>query len=78
MWMSIMILCGSVYAQSCMVITGNVLFPNKDACFEDAIKKANEMARRKLVHIPLREGRTIHHDVQAKDGSGKIVIAYQV
>ena len=40
MWMSIMILCGSVYAQSCMVITGNVLFPNKDACFEDSIKKA--------------------------------------
>jgi hypothetical protein len=25
-----------------MVITGNVLFPNKDACFEDAIKKANK------------------------------------
>ena len=32
----------------------------------DAIKKANEMARRKLIHIPLREGRTIHH--------GKIVL----
>ena len=39
---------------------------------EDAIKKANEMARRKLIQIPLREGRTIHHDVKAKDGSGKI------
>jgi small subunit ribosomal protein S5 len=40
----------------------------------DAIKKANEMARRKLIHIPLREGRTIHHDVKAKDGSGRIVL----
>ena len=39
-----------------------------------AIKKANEMARRKLIHIPLREGRTIHHDVKAKDGSGKIIL----
>ena len=29
----------------------------------DAIKKANEMARRKLVQVPLREGRTIQHDV---------------
>ena len=38
------------------------------------IKKANEMARRKLIHIPLREGRNIHHDVKAKDGSGKIVL----
>ena len=32
------------------------------------------MARRKLTHIPLREGRTIHHDVKAKDGSGRIVL----
>ena len=40
----------------------------------DAIKKANEMARRKLIQIPLREGRTIHHDVKAKDGSGRIVL----
>ena len=40
----------------------------------DAIKKANEIARRKLIHIPLREGRTIHHDVKAKDGSGRIVL----
>ena len=27
------------------------------------------MARKKLVQIPLREGRTIHHDVYAKDGA---------
>ena len=40
----------------------------------DAIKKANEMARRKLTHIPLREGRTIHHDVRAKDGAGRIIL----
>ena len=38
----------------------------------DAIKKANELARRKLVQIPLREGRTIHHDIYGKDGAGKI------
>ena len=38
----------------------------------DAIKKANETARRVLIHIPLREGRTIHHDVSGKDGAGKI------
>ena len=38
----------------------------------DAIKKANELARRNLVHIPLREGRTIHHDIYGKDGAGKI------
>ena len=40
----------------------------------DAIKKANETARRKSIHIPLREGRTIHHDVYGKDGAGKIIL----
>ena len=40
----------------------------------DAIKKANETARRVLVHIPLRDGRTIHHDVYGKDGAGKIIL----
>jgi len=40
----------------------------------DAIRKANESARRKLIQIPLKEGRTIHHDIYGKDGSGKIVL----
>ena len=40
----------------------------------DAIKKANELARRKLVKIPLRDGRTIHHDVYSKDGAGKVLL----
>ena len=38
----------------------------------DAIKKANELAKRNLVQIPLREGRTIHHDTLGKDGAGRI------
>jgi len=42
----------------------------------DAIKKANEMARRNLIQIPLRDGRAIHHDVYAKDGAGKVKLRY--
>ena len=42
MWMSIMILCGSLYAQSCMVITGNELFPNMEMCFKSARQKAKK------------------------------------
>ena len=38
----------------------------------DAIRKANELARRNLVQISLREGPTIHHDTFGKDGAGKI------
>jgi small subunit ribosomal protein S5 len=38
----------------------------------DAIRKANDLARRNLIQISLRDGRTIHHDIFGKDGSGKI------
>ena len=38
----------------------------------DAIKKANELARKNLIQISLREGRTIHHDIVGKAGAGKI------
>ena len=40
----------------------------------DAIKKATEMAKKKLIKIPLREGRTLHHDVLGKDGAGKVLL----
>jgi len=38
----------------------------------DAVRKATERAKRSLVRIPLREGRTLHHDVTARYGAGKV------
>ncbi len=40
----------------------------------DAIKKATETAKKQLYKIPLREGRTLHHDVLGKDGAGKVLL----
>lgn len=40
----------------------------------DAIKKATELARRKIVRIPLKEGRTLHHDIYGHFGSGKVTL----
>ena len=40
----------------------------------DAIKKATEIAKKNLFKIPLREGRTLHHDVLQKDGAGKVLL----
>jgi len=40
----------------------------------DAIKKATQNAKKNLVKIPLRDGRTLHHDVIAKDGAGKVLL----
>src|SRR5204863_273780 len=38
-----------------------------------AIRKATEAAKRNLVHVPLREGRTLHHDVTGRHGAGKVI-----
>lgn len=38
----------------------------------DAITKATDQARRNMVRIPLREGRTLHHDVIGHYGAGRI------
>ena len=40
----------------------------------DAIKKATETAKKNLFKIPLREGRTLHHDVLQKDGAGRVLL----
>lgn len=40
----------------------------------DAIKKATDRARRKLVRIPLRESRTLHHDMKGHFGAGYVTM----
>ncbi|MFZ2003719.1 MAG: 30S ribosomal protein S5 [Stellaceae bacterium] len=40
----------------------------------EAIRKATEQARRGLVRVPLREGRTLHHDIADSYGAGKVII----
>jgi small subunit ribosomal protein S5 len=39
----------------------------------EAIRKATDAAKRGLVRVPLREGRTLHHDVIGRHGAGKVV-----
>jgi small subunit ribosomal protein S5 len=40
----------------------------------EAIRKATEQARRSLVRIPLRDGRTLHHDIVGHYGAGEVVL----
>jgi len=40
----------------------------------EAIRKATEQAKRTMVRIPLREGRTIHHDGKGHFGAGQVII----
>ncbi|MEK9931647.1 MAG: 30S ribosomal protein S5 [Rhodospirillaceae bacterium] len=39
----------------------------------EAIRKATDQAKTRMVRIPLREGRTLHHDVKGRFGAGKVI-----
>jgi len=40
----------------------------------EAIRKATEAAKRGLIRVPLREGRTLHHDTPGRHGAGKVIV----
>lgn len=40
----------------------------------EAIKKATDQAKNKLIRIPLKEGRTIHHDIKGQHGASKVIL----
>jgi small subunit ribosomal protein S5 len=40
----------------------------------EAIKKATEEAKRQMIRVPLRDGRTIHHDVKGRAGAGRVLL----
>jgi small subunit ribosomal protein S5 len=40
----------------------------------EAIRKATDAAKRGMIRVSLREGRTLHHDVQGRHGAGKVVL----
>lgn len=40
----------------------------------EAIRKATEQAKTNMIRVPLREGRTLHHDIEGRWGAGKVVM----
>ena len=40
----------------------------------EAVRKATESAKRGMIRIPLREGRTLHHDVDGRWGAGRVIM----
>ena len=70
---------GRRFAFSALVVVGNYagsigVGHAKAKQVPDAIKKATQEAKNKLYKIPLREGRTLHHDILSKAGSGKVLL----
>ena len=70
---------GRRFGFAALVVVGNQkgsigIGQGKSKQVPDAIKKATEDAKRNLIKIPLKEGRTLHHDVKGKNGSGKVFL----
>ena len=68
---------GRRFGFSALVVVGNQagkigIAHAKAKQVPDAIKKATEVAKRNQIQIPLKDGRTLHHDVKGKNGSGKV------
>ena len=68
---------GRRFGFAAIVVAGNQkgsigIGQGKSKQVPDAIKKATEVAKRNQVRIPLKDGRTLHHDVRGKNGSGKV------
>lgn len=40
----------------------------------EAIRKATDSAKRNMIRVPLREGRTLHHDIEGRHGAGRVVM----
>jgi small subunit ribosomal protein S5 len=40
----------------------------------EAIRKATDHAKHTMIRVPLRDGRTLHHDVQGRYGAGRVVL----
>jgi small subunit ribosomal protein S5 len=40
----------------------------------EAIRKATDAAKRSMIRIPLKDGRTLHHETAGRHGAGKVIV----
>ena len=70
---------GRRFGFAAIVVAGNQkgsigIGTGKSKQVPDAIKKATEDARKNMIQIPLKDGRTLHHDIYGRNGSGKVLM----
>ena len=70
---------GKRFAMAAIVVIGDGkgrvgLGTGKAREVPEAIRKATDAAKRRMFRVPLREGRTLHHDVRGRFGAGRVVL----
>src|SRR5690606_8214258 len=41
---------------------------------QDAVRKATDAAKKSMIRVPLRESRTLHHDIKGRFGAGRVIV----
>jgi small subunit ribosomal protein S5 len=70
---------GRRFGFAALVVVGNQkgtigIGQGKSKQVPNAIKKATEDAKRNQIKVSLKDGRTLHHDVKGRNGSGKVLL----
>ena len=70
---------GRRFGFAALVVVGNQkgsigVGQGKSKQVPDAIKKASEVAKKSMIKVPLKDGRTLHHDIYGRNGSGKVLM----
>ena len=70
---------GRRFGFAALVVVGNQngsigVGQGKSKQVPDAIKKATEVAKKNMIKISLKDGRTLHHDIYGRNGSGKVLM----
>ena len=70
---------GRRFGFAALVVVGNEkgsigVGSGKSKQVPNAIKKATQDAIRNIIKISLKDGRTLHHDVKGRNGSGKVIM----
>ena len=70
---------GRRFGFAALVVVGNQkgsigIGQGKSKQVPDAIRKASEVAKKSMIKVPLKDGRTLHHDIYGRNGSGKVLM----
>ena len=70
---------GRRFGFAALVVVGNQkgsigVGQGKSKQVPDAIKKASEVAKKSMIKVPLKDGRTLHQDIYGRNGSGKVLM----
>ena len=78
-WVVFVVLGGRRFGFAALVVVGDQngrvgVGHGKAREVPEAIRKATDDAKKSLIRVPLKDGRTLHHEVRGHHGAGKVLL----